>query len=274
MDFPDVSADFAALPRRKVVNGATGAVSYRDGGQGRVIVFLHGLLGSADSWVEQFTKFAGPYRVVAWDASGYGQSSVAEPDLDVFVDALAGLLEHLNARDVTLVGHSMGGVLAVAVAAQAHAGIKRLVLSCTHAGYAKPKDTPPTDKLLGRIKDLKEMGAEAYGRVRAEAMVGPNPAATVLAKAAYVAAQTRPHGLFSATRMLQFADVRPLYNRIAVPTTVITGGADPVVTPDMAEGLKRLTPFADHITIDGAGHAPYLEKPQAYNEILARVLAS
>ena len=274
MEFLDISADFAALPGRKIVDGAGGAVSYREGGEGRTVVFLHGLLGSADSWVEQFREFAGPCRVVAWDAPGYGQSGIAEADLDVFVDALVALLKHLNAEDVTLVGHSMGGVVAAAAAARPDTRIKRLVLSCTHAGYAKAKDTPPTEKLLGRMKDLEELGPEAYGRVRAEAMVAPNPAASVLAKAAYVAAQTRADGLFCATRMLQFADVRPLYAHITAPTTVITGGADPVVSQGMSEELKRLTAFADHVTVPGAGHAPYLEKPDAYNAILARVLAS
>ncbi|MCB2100241.1 MAG: alpha/beta hydrolase [Rhodobacterales bacterium] len=267
----------AHLPPRRSVAVDGQAVTYRATGEpsgaGRPVVFLHGLLGSADSWALQLVGLAGRHRVVAWDAPGYGGSAGAEPDLDAFADRLRGFLAALALDRPLVVGHSMGGAVAARVAADGDAaGVDRLVLSCTHPGYAAPPGTPPTAKLQDRIRTLKDQGAEAYGRGRAAAMVAQPAAPLALDLAARVAAGTRVDGLFAATRMLQFADLRPLYGRIAAPTRVLFGERDPVVAPGLSAELRDLTPFAEHVILPGVGHAPYLEDPAGYAAALAPFL--
>ncbi len=261
-------AGTVALPPRQALRHAGGRLSYREAGSGPAIVFLHGLLGSSDSWVCQFRGLARHYRVVAWDAPGYGDSDTVEPSAAVFADALEALLGHLGAAAVCLVGHSMGGVVATVAAARHRDAIGRLVLSCTHAGYADDPASPPSAKLLQRISDLETMGGDAYGRQRARDMVAPGTSSAVIDLAAGIAAQTRPVGLFAATRMLQFADARPCYGKLDLPTLVLFGAEDPVVRPELTAELRRLTPWARHIDLPGVGHAPYLEDPATYTQTI------
>lgn len=266
----ELTADqrLAALPPRETFDHANGRLSYREAGSGPLIVFLHGVLGSADSWVWQFAHLTPRFHVVAWDAPGYGLSDTIEPDVTLFVDALEALLAHLGAESATLVGHSMGGVVSAAAAARPTNIVERLILSCTHPGYAEAPGSPPRPKLLQRLDDLETLGAETYGRMRAQGMVAPQASACAVELAARVAAQTRPEGLFCATRMLQFADVRPFYERIRARTLIAFGAQDPVVRPEMSAELRRLTPFAKHIDLPYVGHAPYFEDPETYSRMV------
>jgi pimeloyl-ACP methyl ester carboxylesterase len=265
-------------PTRSLVTDA-GRLCWREAGAGPALVFLHGLLGSSASWRYQFAALAPQARVIAWDAPGYGGSDplptgAGEPDLAAYAAALAILLRHLGAGDITLVGHSFGGVLAAAVAAAGDPPLARLVLSCTHAGNAEPAGSPPSPRLQERLRELASLGPQAYGARRAEAMVAPGASAETRALVAAVAGETRPEGLFAATRALQFANVRPLLPRLTLPTLVLSGAEDPVVAPERTAELRALTPFARHVTLPGVGHAPYLEDPATYNAALAEFLAT
>lgn len=271
---PSVIDLMQRLPERECVEVNGLPMSYRSMGSGTPILFMHGLLGSADSWVFQMLDLSTRHRVIAWDAPGYGQSSEIEPDLDAFAEQLRGLISALSLSSLTVVGHSMGGTLAARIAADPAPQMDRLVLSCTHPGYGEPRDTPPTEKLLDRIETLKKQGGEAYGRGRATHMVAHPVDAFLLEVAAYVAAGTAPDGLFTATRMLQFADLRPFYRKIKIPTLVLFGGKDPVVRPDLSAELKALTPNATHTTLPNVGHAPYLEDAKGYEAVLTPFIES
>lgn len=87
-------------------------IYYKDWGKGPVVVFSHGWPLNADSWESQMYFLAAQgYRCIAHDRRGHGRSS--QPwdgnDMDHYADDLAQLLEHLNVRDVTLIGFSTGG---------------------------------------------------------------------------------------------------------------------------------------------------------------------
>ena len=88
------------------------ALYYEDHGAGRPVVLIHGWPLSSASWEKQVPALleAG-YRVIAYDRRGFGESSkpAAGYDYDTLADDLASLVDHLDLRDITLVGHSMGG---------------------------------------------------------------------------------------------------------------------------------------------------------------------
>ena len=87
-------------------------IFFKDWGKGRPVVFSHGWPLSADAWDAQMV-FLGErgYRVVAHDRRGHGRSSQTwnGNDMDTYADDLAGLIEALDLKDITLVGHSTGG---------------------------------------------------------------------------------------------------------------------------------------------------------------------
>lgn len=92
-------------------NSGTTELYYEDHGSGRPVVLIHGYPLSGRAWDKQVPALlAGGYRVITYDRRGFGRSSqpVTGYDYDTFATDLHVLLETLNLRDVTLVGHSMG----------------------------------------------------------------------------------------------------------------------------------------------------------------------
>jgi len=262
-------------PPRQVAALSRGALSYRSVGHGPAVVFLHGLAGNALSWVRQYPTLSARYRVVAWDAPGFGLSDAVEPDVDVFADVLYELLNLLDCGAAALVGHSMGGVVAARLAARHPNRVTRLVLSCSHPGYGEAANTPVQPRVEQRVRELAEQGPAEYGRIRARGLfpAGFDDRET-MDLAARIAAEARPESIRGATRMLQLADNRPVLPGLGMPVLIITGERDPVVKPHLRDELRALTPRARHVEMPGAGHAPYLEDAAAYNAILEEFLAA
>ena len=105
-----------ALPSRQTCQLSHGRLTYRTTGSGQSIVFLHGLLGNAKSWTYQFQdpRLTSAYRMIAWDAPGFGESDLLPAEIDAYVTALAEFIAAVADGPVHLVGHSMGGTLALA----------------------------------------------------------------------------------------------------------------------------------------------------------------
>ena len=104
------------------------SIFYKDWGKGSTVVFSHGWPLSADAWDAQML-FLGQqgYRVIAHDRRGHGRSEQTWTgnDYDTFADDFAELLETLDLKDVTLVGHSMGGVKSLAILAVTAISVSR-----------------------------------------------------------------------------------------------------------------------------------------------------
>ena len=91
------------------VNG--GSVSFIDGGSGPTLFLMHGIGGNSRSWQEQFKGLTSEYRVIAWDAPGYGNSALRNSTLADYVATATGLLAALNVEHANILGHSMGCLL-------------------------------------------------------------------------------------------------------------------------------------------------------------------
>ncbi|WP_168197556.1 alpha/beta fold hydrolase [Brenneria corticis] len=246
-----------------------GQLSFRSSGNGDVIIFLHGLLGSSKVWPFQFAALSSAYNVIAWDAPGYGESTLVAADIEAYEQTLHELIQRIGDKKISIVGHSMGGTVASRYVARHPDKIKCLVLSCTHPGYGDPETAPASEKLEKRLQELANIGREAYGRNRARDLLPfPDIPESILSYAATIASETNPEGLRRASRMLQLADNRPLLPKIAVPTLVLTGEKDHVVQPKLKADLLSLVPFTRHIEMPGLAHAPYLQAPEYYNALI------
>ena len=257
-----------ALPPLQIMQLASGKISFRQSGSGTPIVFLHGLAGNSRSWEPQFDHFAADHHVIAWDAPGYGSSDDFSADIDVYTDCLNQVLGSLISYPFLLVGHSMGGVLASRYAIRFPEHLSGLVLSCTYAGSGLAKGSDLPAKYRNRIHDLNIMSSDAYGASRAQAMLAPDTPPEICNIAANIAAETRPVGLENAARVHNEADNKAGLTKLAVPTLVISGALDPVVSKEKTDQLHHLVSGSQTAIISGAGHAPYLEKPERYNAVL------
>ncbi|QWA09230.1 alpha/beta hydrolase [Sodalis ligni] len=269
------SKEVPACPPQQLMVTSQGMLSYRCCGKGDVVIFLHGLLGSSKAWAFQFAGLSGAYHVAAWDAPGYGESALVPADIDAYVLALHEFIGRYGDKKITLVGHSMGGTVASRYAVRYPEKIRRLVLSCTHPGYGAPENAPASEKLEKRLRELQEIGPEAYGWNRARDLLPfPDIPAEVLSYAAHIAAETHPEGLRRASRMLQLADNRPLLPKISQPTLILTGEKDPVVQPRLTADLLAGVAFTRHIKMPGLAHAPYFQAPGYYNSLLRDFIAN
>jgi len=255
--------------RKKTADLPGGPLTYRETGAGDVIVFLHGLAGNSLSWVGQFERFSRDHRCIAWDAPGYGGSALVEADADRFAETLAQLFDHCAVEKATLVGHSMGGIVAARFAGRHPDRVERLVLSCTHWGGCQPKGSGLSDNYRERLQTFDRGGPREYGLERAKNMLSPDAPADVFDLIAEIASRCNRDGVEAAARMINETDNRDLLAELNCPVSVLIGEVDPVVARERTDDLAAAIPGARAIVISGAGHAPYLEKSAEFNAALA-----
>jgi pimeloyl-ACP methyl ester carboxylesterase len=105
-------------------------VAYREAGSGEVVVLIHGMAGSSDTWQAVMPQLAQRYRVIAPDLLGHGQSAKPRTDysLGAFAAGLRDLLDELGISRATIVGHSLGGGVAMQFIYQHPEYCQRLIL--------------------------------------------------------------------------------------------------------------------------------------------------
>lgn len=251
---------------------ATGAMGYREAGEGPALLLMHGLNGSSRSFAAQHDQLAARYRVIAWDAPGYGGSEAIEPRADAYADAAAALLDALGVQRATVLGHSMGGVVAGRLVQRHAHRIERLVLSCTHWGLARPPGAELPARYAARLEERRSLADMEYGRERARRMLPADAAPEVAEAIAAIAREVREEGLARAIRMELDCDNRAALAKLEIPILLIDAERDPVLKPERAQALAALLPRARRVTLQGVGHAPYLEDPRAYNAALEAFL--
>jgi pimeloyl-ACP methyl ester carboxylesterase len=244
-------------------------MAWREAGDGPAIVLLHGLNGNAASWVRQYAALAGRFRVVGWDAPGYGGSDPhPQPGTDSYADAVADLLDALAIERCFLLGHSMGGLIAPNVAHRHPGQIERLVLSGTRVGYSGAA----AEGFAQRIRDFESLTPEAFGRSRARTMVSANAPAHIHDAVAAVAAEVRRDGYAAGVALLGEADNRAVLAALDIPILAIGGGDDTIAPPACLDEIAATAPAARIARIDGVAHAAYIEAPERYNALLVDFL--
>ena len=193
------------------------------------VVLLHGLAGSSRWWAPVRDRLATHHEVHALDLRD--ADSVAP-------DALAAALEPLGR--VQLVGHSLGGLAAVRVAARRPDLVARLAL-------VAPVGVPPTQGALG------------YAQALARELAAASPSFLLLL--ATDALRTGPRPLARSAWGLLGADVRADLAHVSVPTLLVWGERDRLVPVAAADAFITALPDARLVVVAGAAHMPMLERP-------------
>jgi len=247
------------------VNGVN--VFVQDGGHSEVaIVFLHFWGGSSLTWSKVTESLQSKFRVIRYDFRGWGQSDKPESGYDIgtlATDTLS-LIETLKLNKYVLVGHSMGGKVAQAVAAAQPPGLQKLILIAPSPAVATK--FPP--EAIERMK-------KAY-----TSLEGINSTINEVFKAADLDPATRQQTIqdmqnhSDASRVAWperglSEDVSVGVNAITVPILVIAGQNDIVDSPDRleAEVLPHL-PNARMEIVSDTGHLLMLQKPQEVADLI------
>lgn len=254
---------------RSAVTTRLGTVSIRQGSiAGDCLFFLHGIGGNADAWRRQYVTFGERFRVVGWDAPGYGNSfsfPMDAPSVEEYADAFIAVLDALDIEQATTVGHSLGGLIAACAAARFPQRIKRLVLTACSSGHATYDEEKRQSILRTRLDAFSTGDAGAYARSRVMNLLSSSPPADVVEEAVRVMSQIRQPGFPQATRMVSASDIFPFLPRIKAPTRVVCGTADKVTPPDLNRAIAAAVPGADFVQVEGAGHWLFLEYPEQFD---------
>ena len=244
-------------------------------GQGRPVVFLHGIGSAARSFTAQLAGLAARYRAVAWNAPGYaGSTPLSEPDPDAghYADRLATWLAGIGIDRCHLVGHSLGGLIAARFAATRPERVHSLTLASVALGHATLAPTERDRLRAGRLDDLDRLGARAMAEQRGPRLLGPHATPVMIASVVdTMAGVTRP-GYAQAAALLGGGNVLADIARLApvIPLAIIFGDADVITPPDNNRRAAAVRSGTTVHAIAGAGHAVYLERPEAFNAALER----
>src|SRR3954468_2831820 len=244
-------------------------ISYREAGAGPALVLLHGIGSSSASWLFQLESLAG-YRLIAWDAPGYGASaflSVAEPRPADYAQALHEFLERLLLKDVVLVGNSLGCLMAGAFAAAHPERVRSMLLLGPAGGYGDLADREA--KLAERLRQLDELGPEGLAEQRSPTLMAKGSPPLALELVRWSQRRVRPQGYRQAVYCLAqgqlVADAKRYGKKVLVAC-----GAEDVIPPEAGcKAVARAFPRGEYRSLPGIGHAPHVEAPKLINELIA-----
>jgi 3-oxoadipate enol-lactonase len=252
---------------------------YEVTGEGRPLVFAHGLGGNHASWWQQVATFAAGYTCVTFAHRGFAPSSPIDggPDPRDYADDLAALIDHLELTDVCVVAQSMGGWTAIEYALRPSAKLSALVLAAT-TGSIDPARLGEAERArLRQWQALSERARQDQERrgihvACGERMAMEQPALHLLyrqiddmnahldkeaLRARLVAGRTRrPEDLAA----------------VACPMLFIAADEDIVMPPFAAAALAAGLPRAQAAHIAEAGHSAYFERAQVFNRLVAAFL--
>lgn len=240
----------------RVVRVAGADVRYQAAGQGEPVVLVHGLSGSTRWWARTVPALAEQYTVYLVDLPGFGGHR-RFPQRLRFSDFASWLLQWLDALHldrIRLIGHSMGGALAIQVSAQRPDAIQQLVLAAPAA--------LPSDRVTLR----------SYLRPLAMAIPATSPA--FLPILAYDALRAGPRTLWRISRDLLTLDTADELARVTAPTLLIWGQRDTLVPPAAGPLLRHALPHAELQVIEGAGHVVMYDRADAFNRAVLAFFAS
>lgn len=257
----------------------------RPGDPAATIVLLHGIGGRAASFAPLMGQWPAGPQLIAWDSPGYGGSTplaIAAASPAVYADALAAVLDDLHVETCSLLGQSLGAILAGHFTARHARRVSRLALLCPAPGYATPAGAALPDALAKRLADHGREGPEAFAGARAHRLVsGPErkPQIVEAVRAAMATVTAAAHA--PAVRALAEGNLLADVPAWRCPVLLVAG-ADDQITPqagtDRLFAALRARPRGADVreamhVIGDAGHAVYLEHPASVAAVAGSFLA-
>ena len=241
-------------------------------GKGDAIVLLHGFPVTREFWDESAAQLAERNLVVRPDLRGMGLSSA--PDGPYLMETLAGdvaaVLDTLGIARAAIVGHSLGGYVAMAFCRMYSERVTKLALVCSRLAADSPEAAADREMLADRAESEGRIDAivDAYmPKLFAESTLRQRP--QLVERAREIARKNGVHGAAAMLRgMAQRVESYDIAEELEMPVLILCGGSDRIVPAAEAEEMRRAFPHAALQSVSGAGHLPMLEEPEALTRAL------
>jgi 3-oxoadipate enol-lactonase len=243
-------------------------------GSGPWLVLAHCLGGSLEVWRHQLDALARQFHVLAYDARGHGRSGRTDAEYGVadLADDLVRLLDELAIERASLIGLSMGGMMAQHFAAGHPDRLDRLVLADTTSHY----EGDSVAMWQQRAATARAQGLEPLADATMERWFTPpfrERRPNEVRRIRDIFTSNDAEGYAQAAGALSRFDVRPQLGGIAAPTLVITGDQDSACPPDQGRHIAGSVRNGCFELLPAASHAAPVEQPEAFNELVLRFLA-
>lgn len=225
------------------------------GDHGPILVFLHYFGGSAQSWRWVAEKLSDDYRCIAINFPGFGgEPPMKSPSIQGFADYVRKLLESLGIKTYTLTGHSMGGKIALQMAADdSEKSIQQLILVAPSPPTTEPTPEKEKERMLHHCEPKN---AEKLIQGAIKTPLTEDQFALALKTQLITDAATWKWWILKGMNHSIADNIKSL----ELPVTVLASKDDPVITPDVIK--QRVMPFLNHaklLTTEGVGHLSPLE---------------
>jgi 3-oxoadipate enol-lactonase len=244
-------------------------------GSGPPLLLIHGGLGSLRMWDAQVPAFAQHFEVIRYDTRGYGRSETDDVEFSNRADAVA-VLAQLEHSSAAVVGQSRGGIIALDLAIERPAAVRRLVLASAGASGLEPQlpddtDRPPWDE-MERLWEAHawEQLAELETRIWVDGWGQPPGRVAPDLRA-------RVYGWILETYNAEKAEGRPQpldppaaqrLGEVQLPTLVIVGTADEPGAVASGRAVAAGILGAELVEFEGVAHMVQLERPERFSQVV------
>ncbi|MBA3345445.1 MAG: alpha/beta fold hydrolase [Gemmatimonadales bacterium] len=250
---------------RLPANGIALEVIDRGSEEGFALVFLHYFGGSSRAWSGVIDRLQAEYRCIAPDLRGFGRSDAPGTGYAIgdYADDAADLIRGFDLARYALVGHSMGGKVALALAARLPRGLEALVLLAP---------SPPTPEPIGeaeRRRLIASHGDRAAARDSARKITALPLDDVMLDLVADDAVRSSRQAWLAWLEIGSREDISPMMSGVAVPVLVVAGASDPHLPAELLE-REVVQPVANArmVRVPDAGHLLPIEAPAAVARLI------
>ncbi len=236
---------------------------YIDEGEGEVLLLLHGLFGALSNWDRVIKDFSDSYRVVIPLMPIY-EMPLKTAGIEGLVEFIENFVNYKQLKDLTLLGNSLGGHVALAYTLSNESNVKRIVLTGSSGlfensmGGSFPK--------RGSYDYIKErVGYTFYD---------PETATEELINEVFEITSSIPKcmRIVAIAKSAQRHNMAKEITKIKIPTLLVWGLNDTITPPIVGHEFNRLMPNSTLRFIDKCGHAPMMEHPERFNMLLNQFL--
>ncbi|MEI8307234.1 MAG: alpha/beta hydrolase [Chloroflexales bacterium] len=246
------------------------AVHYEVLGRGRPVLFLHGWLGSWRYWFPTMEVVAEHFRTYSFDFWGFGDSrrKLTQESIQNYSDQVIRFLDALGIDRVQLVGHSMGGMVALKTAITYPDRIQRVATvgapidGNSLSWLLKLTDRPFFADTFARMPWMRRQLFRFFLGKTSDPAIGE-----------IIDDSVKSSGLSMrrAVSSMWRTDLRPELSRLKVPALIVHGGRDNVVQPNQADLFDNV-PLAEVVVMSHSRHFPFLDEAAQFNDVLLRFL--
>jgi 3-oxoadipate enol-lactonase len=253
-------------------------MNYELSGEGKCLTLIHGMGSNLNAWRYQVPAFSNHYRVLAYDVRGHGQTESNDEELtiELWVADLYALLRVLNINDTFLLGHSMGGSIALQFTLKYANIVNALILSSSVGARGRSQEEIHQGAIArqAEIEAIKKDGMKVVVKNRlghnfSPGFVEKNPEIAEWYKS--IQLQNTIENYLRLIKHSEHPSPKPDLSKIPCPTLIMAGEYDFGVLAEATAFQKGIS--GSQFKVFPTIHATYAEVPQDYNETVLKFLA-